>query len=149
METSTDARAFAAYSLEEEGMSGSRRVLVVEDDEAIRSLLCSALAEQGFEVMVAPEGGAGLRLATLHRPHVILLDMRLPGMDGAAFARAYRQMPGPHAALIVLTAMGAADEALHSVELAKADGFVAKPFDLDVLVEIVRHVLAGRAAAVA
>ncbi len=125
-------------------MTGARRVLIVEDDEVIRSLLRSALAEEGCEVLVAADGGTALRLATLHRPSVILLDVRLPGMDGVDFARTYRQTPGPHAAIIVLTAMGAADEAVRSVELANADGFVAKPFDLDVLFEIVRHALAGR-----
>ncbi len=125
-------------------MTGARRVLIVEDDEVIRSLLRSALAEEGCNVLVAADGGTALRLATLHRPGVILLDVRLPGMDGVDFARAYRQTPGPHAPIIVLTAMGAADDAVRSVELARADGFVAKPFDLDVLVEIVRHALAGR-----
>jgi CheY-like chemotaxis protein len=70
-------------------------------------------------------------------PAVILLDMKMPVMDGATFARQYRCTPAPHAPLICLTAADRAHEQCHEIG---ADGFLGKPFSLSDLRALVhRH----------
>lgn len=109
----------------------SRRVLVVDDDESIRQFIEMALRDDGFEVAVAPEGATALLEAAVFKPDVILLDMRMPGVDGWTFAEAYRAGPGPHAPILVLTAARDAEE--YAVAI-RADAVLAKPFDLAELI---------------
>lgn len=111
-------------------MGCTARVLVVDDDEAIRDLLSYLLAEEGFEVTVAVHGAEALRQVEQSPPHVILLDMRMPVMDGWQFASAYRQRAGPHAPIICMTA--AHDVAQRAAQIG-AQGVLAKPFDIDTL----------------
>jgi len=109
----------------------SRRVLVVDDDESIRQFIEMALRDDGFEVAVAPEGATALQEAEVFKPDVILLDMRMPGVDGWTFAETYRAGPGPHAPILVLTAARDAEE---YAEAIRADAVLAKPFDLAELI---------------
>lgn len=119
-------------------MPGVERVLVVDDDDSIRDFVSVALAYEGYEVVSAENGEAALGAIDRGRGvAVILLDMRMPVMDGWEFARVYRERPGPHAPIIVLTA--ARDAADYAAQI-QADGFLAKPFDLDALIRTVaRH----------
>jgi two-component system chemotaxis response regulator CheY len=121
----------------------SRRVLVVDDDESIRQFIEMALDDDGFEVAVAAEGASALDTAVRFRPHVILLDMRMPGVDGWSFAEAYRESPGPHAPILVLTA--ARDAESYAAEIG-ADAFLAKPFDLAELIRKLNALAAPQAA---
>ena len=75
------------------------RVLVVEDDPGVRDVIQEALTDEGYCVDVAGGGEAALALldGPAFRPHVVLLDLRMPGMSGHEFAAAYRRRPGPHA----------------------------------------------------
>ncbi len=109
-------------------------ILVVDDDEAIRSLVELALDSEGYEVSTAPNGAAALEVIGHEQPDLILLDMRMPVMDGWAFSRAYRSRPGPHAPIVVITAARDASERAAEVY---ADGFLNKPFDLDELLHLV------------
>jgi CheY-like chemotaxis protein len=113
-----------------------RPVLVVEDDEAIRTCVSAILSEEGYRVVTAADGETALRLAGHAPPQVILLDMQLPVMDGWEFARAYRETPGPHAPILTVTA--APDAAKRAAQIG-ADGYVPKPFDLDSLLATVRQ----------
>ena len=115
-------------------MSDPRRVLVVDDDESIRELVEMALSSEGHLVMTAPHGAAALDVIARTPPDVILLDMKMPVMDGWEFARAYRQVPGQHAPIVVVTA--AQDAASRAAEVA-ADGHLPKPFDLEDLFRVV------------
>ncbi len=122
-------------------MAAPRQVLVVEDDKGIRDLVAMALDEVGYEVVSAADGAAALdRLATL-RPVLILLDMRMPVMDGWEFARAYAHRPGHHAPVIIMSA--ARDAASHAAEV-KAEGYLAKPFNLEDLYACVEQFAGGR-----
>jgi CheY-like chemotaxis protein len=111
-----------------------RRVLVVDDDESIRELVEMALSSEGHHVTTASNGAAALEAIAISPPDVILLDMKMPVMDGWAFARAYRAAPGHHAPIVVVTA--ARDAASRAAEVA-ADGHLPKPFDLDQLFRVV------------
>lgn len=117
-------------------MTEARPILVVDDDPSIRDLIAMALADQGYDVEAAPHGAAALEIVGHTLPSIILLDMRMPVMDGWEFARAYRSKPGPHAPIIVLTAARDAGQRAREI---RADGFLGKPFDLDDLLSLVAH----------
>ena len=117
--------------------SARQRVLVVEDDASTRELLSVALHKRGFEVLLAEDGASGLAVAKGERPDLILLDLRLPGMDGLAVLQALKQEPGT-AAIPVITMTGS--EGLNDGTRARvlslgASDFVTKPFDLDMLIQ--------------
>jgi CheY-like chemotaxis protein len=112
------------------------RVLVVEDDESIRDLVDLVLTSAGFEVLTASDGAAALRVVGTVRPDLVLLDMRMPVMDGWEFARRYRAGPEPHAPIVVVTA--ARDAAQRAAEI-DANGYLGKPFDTSELVALVTH----------
>jgi two-component system, chemotaxis family, chemotaxis protein CheY len=112
------------------------RILVVDDDQGIGEFVGMALSDDGYVVQTALHGAAAIELIGRQAPDVILLDMRMPIMDGWEFARRYRERPGPHAPIVVMTA--ARDAATRASEI-EADGVLAKPFDLDALLEIVAH----------
>ena len=111
-------------------------VLVVEDDANIRDVVQMALTDEGYVVETAPNGAAALELAERARPDLILLDMRMPVMDGWDFARTYRERPGPHAPIVVLTASRKVAEWAAEVS---AQGYVGKPFDLEEVLTAVAH----------
>src|SRR5919201_1530495 len=118
-------------------MHRPQQVLVVDDDEGIRELVAMALSSAGYEVMSAPDGAAALKLLTTSRPAVILLDMLMPNMDGWEFAQMYEQRPGPHAPIIVLTAVCAAQGRTAEI---KAKAWLTKPFDLyDLFACVAQH----------
>ncbi len=110
------------------------RILVVDDDDDIRDMTEFVLARAGYEVQGAENGQAALETAAGFAPDLILLDMRMPSMDGWAFMSAYRATSGPHARVIVVTA---ARDAFAWASQVRADGFLAKPFDLQDLIATV------------
>jgi two-component system chemotaxis response regulator CheY len=113
---------------------GAGPVLVIDDDESIRDFLTTALTDEGYVVLTAANGRAALDILADVAPGLILLDMRMPVMNGWEFAGLYRQQPGPHAALVVMTA---ARDAIDRASQIEADGLLAKPFDLDELFAVV------------
>jgi CheY-like chemotaxis protein len=110
------------------------RVLVVDDDENIREFVSLALMGEGHDVNVAANGAAALDAVQSLLPDVILLDMRMPIMDGWQFASAYREIPGRRAQLVAMTA--ARDAARSGADIS-ADANLAKPFELDELLDLV------------
>jgi DNA-binding response OmpR family regulator len=112
-------------------------ILIVEDDEVILSTIASLLVEEGFDVLTAFNGQEALAHVAQRRPRLILLDMKMPVMDGWAFAAAYREQEGPHAPIIVMTA--AHDSRTRAVEIG-ADDYITKPFDVETLLDLIhRH----------
>ena len=123
-------------------MTGIRQVLVVEDDSDIRETLELVLTSEGYDVVTAPHGAAALALLDQLRPSAILLDMKMPVMDGWAFLVHYRQRPGRQAPVVVVSA--AQDDARRAADVG-ADAYVAKPFAIDdVLRALERCVLSVR-----
>lgn len=123
-------------------MAPRARILIVDDDEAILEFMSEALNDEGYEVTTALNGAEGLAVAARLPPDLILLDMRMPVMDGWEFARKYRETPGPHAAIVVITA---ARDAAASAQQIGAQGYLAKPFSLDALLEIAGRYAGGQA----
>lgn len=119
-------------------MSSAARILVVDDDETIRELVTMALSDEGYEVDGASHGLEALARIQEQPPDLILLDMRMPVMDGWQFSQAYQAVPEPRAPVIVLTA---GHDLAGIVAEVNADGFLPKPFDLDGLLGIVASAL--------
>ncbi len=117
--------------------SANDHILLIDDDEGIRDFVSMTLADEGYEVLTAPDGFTALEMIAQRPPSLILLDMRMPMMDGEEFMNAYRHTPGPHAPVIVLTA---ARNAAESAQQVAADAYLAKPFELHELLDLVsRH----------
>jgi CheY-like chemotaxis protein len=110
-------------------------VLVVDDDVATRTVLCSVLHEEGYDVQGATDGADALWRARRWRPDVILLDLVMPMMNGWTFAEAYHDQPGPHATIIAMTA--AAAGAKQAADAIGASEVLVKPFDFGQLLELI------------
>lgn len=126
------------------------RVLIVDDEQDLLTLLRFALEADGFEVLTASDGEKGLTLARLHLPDLMVLDLMLPRMDGYKVCRAlkrderYRRIP-----IFILSASAGETDRRLALELG-ADEFHAKPYDTRALVARVRARIErgrGRAAA--
>ncbi len=116
-------------------------VLVVDDDVTIREVVRDLLQDEGYTVTVAADGRHALEvIAGDPTPDLVLLDMRMPVLDGREFAQAL-EARGVRTPLIVMTAQRNPEEA---ARLVGATSFVAKPFDLDALLEAVRAGVAER-----
>lgn len=122
-------------------MNAACCVLVDDDDDSIREFIDMALGDEGYNVIGAADGVSALSAIREARPDLILLDMRMPDMDGGEFCRFYRQTPEPHAPIIVLTA---ACDAYDIGPPIMADGFLAKPCELGHLLNLVeKHLRRG------
>lgn len=116
-----------------------KRILVVEDDTAIRRGLVDALTFAGYAVVEACEGAAGLALALETDCDLLLLDLVLPGRDGLAMLREIRSVKAP-LPVIILTARGAEDDRVQGLRLG-ADDYVVKPFSVKELLARIEAVL--------
>lgn len=112
------------------------RVLVVDDDEDIRQVLSMVLVQGGYDVSAAGDGKEALDLLERQPVDLVLLDMKMPVMDGWAFAKELRRRRATPPPIVSVTAAG---DARKWAEEIGADGVVAKPFDLDELLELIRR----------
>jgi DNA-binding response OmpR family regulator len=124
-----------ARSSIEAGRGGSP-ILVVEDDTSILDMVMQILRSEGYPVVGAKNGVEGLAECDRRAPSLILLDMRMPRMDGWEFAAALRAR-GIASPVVVMTA---ADNAKRWADEVGADGYVVKPFEfLDLLASVEKH----------
>jgi two-component system, chemotaxis family, chemotaxis protein CheY len=112
-----------------------RPILVIDDDPAIRATVAEILMSEGYSVATATNGADGLQSLERIDPALVLLDMRMPIMDGWGFARAL-QSRGVRVPILVMTAAQDARRWAHEIN---AQGFVAKPFDLLDLLDAVER----------
>ncbi len=103
------------------------RVLVADDQEANRGWLTKLLAAVGFQVREAADGAEALRVWEAWRPQLILMDMRMPGMDGYEATRQIKARPGGQATQIFATTASVFEEKRQEIEEAGVDAFVGKP----------------------
>jgi len=122
----------------------SVRVLLVDDDNTLQSLLGQFLRDQGFMVQEALNGATALRLAYELHPDIVLLDVMLPGMDGWEICARLREMS--RVPIIMLTAKTAEADKLRGFRLG-VDDYVTKPFSFAELVARIQAVLARASAA--
>src|SRR3984893_4539339 len=116
----------------------AERILIVDDDESMRQIVRICLTDEGYEVCEASNGQVALNALTAFQPDLILLDLRMPVMDGWEFARRYEQLAGPRARLVAFVAALSREQDCADLDAA---GILAKPFDLDDLLRAVRNLL--------
>jgi DNA-binding response OmpR family regulator len=116
-------------------------VLVVDDEREVQDLVATALGGAGLDVICASDGPSGLEIALAHRPDVIILDLRMPGLDGLEICRRLRANDCTQATpLIMLTASSEETDRVVGLELG-ADDYVSKPFSPRELIARVRAML--------
>lgn len=120
-------------------LPASHLILVVEDDVAIRDLLCDLLAEQGYRTLTAGNPSAALAQLKSERPALITLDLGLPGIGGAALLHTLRQIP---AVCDIPVAVVSAQRTVEPEICSLAQAVISKPFDLDDLLGVVARLLA-------
>lgn len=119
--------------------SGSpAQVLVVEDDAGLRETLSAVLRDSGVTTTTAPDGTAALAHCQRHDPDLVILDLAMPGLDGARFADAYRRIPGNGARIVVVSGT---DRGAETASRIRADAFLSKPFEMDRLLATVQRLL--------
>jgi two-component system, response regulator, stage 0 sporulation protein F len=114
----------------------ANKVLVVDDQFGIRVLLQEVLQREGFEVFQAPNGQTALEIVQKHQPDLILLDMKIPGMDGLEILRNIRKLE-LDTKVIMMTAYGELDLIQEAMEMGALAHFT-KPFDIDELRQAVK-----------
>ena len=115
------------------------KILVVDDQFGVRRLLCETFKEDGHEVEMAANGGEALQLLNVFQPDLILMDMKMPGMNGLETLGQIRALD-QRVVVIMMTAYGDTQ----NMEQAKDLGilfYMGKPFDLFELRERVREIL--------
>ena len=123
-------------------MTAGCDVLVVEDDPDLAALVAMILDDAGFQVRSASDGRQALARVAERMPALILLDMRMPVMNGWEFAREFRAHYGRAAPIVVVTA---AENARLRAEEIGAEGWLEKPFELEDVVAVAAR-LARRGA---
>jgi DNA-binding response OmpR family regulator len=115
------------------------KILVVEDDDAIRALLVAALRREPFDVHAAVNGVEALNLTRVSEYAVILLDLMMPALNGVEFLEAFHEAaPESRTVIFVMTAFD--DAMVRHLAPNLVHGIVRKPFDVPQLVAMVREV---------
>jgi DNA-binding response OmpR family regulator len=115
-----------------------RRILLVEDDPKTRSTVELYLAREGYDVICCADGEAALAAAAEHEPHLLVLDLMLPRLDGLEVTRRLRDVCA--VPIIMVTARSTEDDKLKGLELG-ADDYLTKPFSPRELMARIRAVL--------
>jgi CheY-like chemotaxis protein len=120
--------------------SSQKHILVVEDDSLMRELEAMILEDAGYRVELAPDGRAALAQVTRERPHLILLDLMMPGMNGWDVLRHLRSLPSPPP---VIVASGLAEAVPPGPLSDYVVGYLVKPFRGEALLAMCEEVLAA------
>jgi DNA-binding response OmpR family regulator len=115
------------------------RILVVEDERPMRTVLRDCLERQGYRVLVAEDGAAALGVALREQPDLVLLDIMMPRLDGLAVCAELRRLARP-VLVLMLTAKGTIEDRVRGLDVG-ADDYLIKPFSRDELLARVRALL--------
>jgi len=118
------------------------RILVVDDDPAIRQLLTDVLEMEGYEVGVAVDGLAAVREIRASAPDFVVLDVMMPGLDGFGVLSTIRALPGEPVPVLMLTAAAERDASTRAW-MGGVDYYLAKPFTADAVLDVIDGVLSG------
>lgn len=117
------------------------KILLVDDEADVLEFLSYNLKKEGYEIIKAGSGREGLKLARRQKPHLIIMDVMMPGMDGFAVCREIRQLPGMNDTIVVfLTARGEDYSQIEGFD-AGADDYLTKPIKPRVLTSRVKALL--------
>jgi len=123
-------------------MNQRRKILIVDDELSVRNSLREWFLEDGFAVETAEDGNAALQRMHSGPYDIVIIDLKMPGMDGITLERRIREID-EHAAIIILTAFASVETAVEALKLGAFD-YVTKPVDPDELSNTVRNALKQR-----
>ena len=121
-----------------------KKILVVDDEPDVASLLILMLSSQGYTVVAARDGGEALAMALAEKPDLILLDVMLPVMDGYKVAHMLKFDAKYRKPLIIMLTANVQDKGKENSLAAGADDYVTKPFDAAELLAKISLILAGK-----
>lgn len=113
-------------------MTAPVKVLLAEDELALAHIVRESLEERGFEVTLCPDGEAALQSYTQQRPHILVLDVMMPKLDGFALAKKIRETD-EQTPIIFLTARSQPKDVVQGFELG-ANDYLKKPFSVEELI---------------
>src|ERR1051326_606572 len=115
------------------------RVLIIEDELPMRTALADVLGTEGYRVLTAADGQAGLERAIEEKPDLILLDIMMPKLDGYAVCAELRRLANP-VPILMLTAKGQIEDRVAGLDVG-ADDYLVKPFSTQELLARIRALL--------
>ena len=116
------------------------RILVIDDDPAIRQLLTDVLEMEDYEVSIAADGLAAVRAVEACSPDFVVLDVMMPGLDGFGVLSAIRALPGEPVPVLMLTAAAEPDVG-NRAWANGVDYYLAKPFSADAVLDLIDRAL--------
>lgn len=139
--TDVEAMTQRAWSEPEEGLESraTKRILVVDDDLPLRGMLSTVLRRHGFRVYLAGDGGEAQRALMLHRPHVVLLDLMMPGINGWDFLQRLQETGYLGRVPIVVISAHVRKDPAALLKLG-VSAILPKPFNLDDLLDVIQQV---------
>ncbi len=117
------------------------KILIVDDENAIRRNLSRFFEKKSYHVLTAGTGGEGLEACRRHIVDAVLLDLKLPDMDGMEVLEHIKE-DSPETGVVIMTAYGDVEQAVRAIQL-QADQFLLKPLDLEALEILVRRIVEG------
>lgn len=117
------------------------RILVVDDIEANRELLCLVMEDEGYETLEAENGDRALYLVESENPDAILLDVHMPGMDGIEVCRRVKASASSSHIPIIMVSADSQSSIVASALAAGAESYIVKPFDEEKLTDQLRQAL--------
>ncbi|MEP0821762.1 MAG: response regulator [Ignavibacterium sp.] len=120
-------------------MAVKNKILVVDDEEALRTVLSAELEGEGYQVSTAADGDEAIKIIGSEQFHLVLLDIKMPNVDGFEVLK-YVKQHQPSTKVIMLTGFADLKNAIESKKLG-AEDFVSKPYDLVDLLTTVERVL--------
>jgi DNA-binding response OmpR family regulator len=119
------------------------RILVIDDDPAIRQLLTDVLELEDYEVSIAVDGLSAVRAVEAAAPDFVVLDVMMPGLDGFGVLDAIRALDGEPVPVLMLTAAAEPDAGSRAWANG-VDFYLAKPFSADTVLDLIDGVLTSR-----
>ena len=121
-----------------------KRIFQIDDEPAISAALVVRLEAAGFELVSAHDGPSGLAAAAAHHPDAVLLDIRMPGMDGFEVCRRLKADPALAAIPVIFLSANLSDEAQRRALAAGGVAFLSKPYEPAEVVEAIETAIADQ-----
>lgn len=115
----------------------AKRILVIDDEKNMRWAIKKALVKEGYEIYEASNGKEGLEVFNKVSPHLVLMDLKMPGMDGLEVLRILKEENKEEAPVIMITAHGTMESAVEAMKIGAID-YISKPFDIEELKIVIR-----------
>ncbi len=131
----------STQSLRHEPVKNGKKILIVDDDPAIRELLKTFLEMEGYESFFAEDGFAGLEMVLKVKPDLIILDVMMPKMDGFEFCDTVYQDPITRDIPIVMLSAKSTEDDIKTGYFVGAKGYLSKPFSQKDLLQLINNLI--------